>query len=158
MALDGTAKEFFFRSSIKKYFIDNLKTIENKVIVFDKTILYEEVREYVKDEWIVINFGIFNRDLLSENILDIYCCTRQDPEGVLLSKLTDLVVEYLTDITQTDTMKRITLYNSTDNDPLNWTEIGKLLVTKIFEGSQNYAPDATKVKMLTVLLSWASKI
>lgn len=158
MSLDATAKEFFVRSSLKKYFIDNLKTIEGITVVFDKTILYEEVKNYVTDKWIVINFGSFNRSLLSEFIININCCTRQDAEGVELSKLTDLVLDYLTDTLETDTLKRIPLYDSTNADPNLWTQVGTMVCTKIIETQQNYTPDATKVKTMPSIFKWASKI
>jgi hypothetical protein len=158
MSLDGTAKEFFLRSSLKKYFIDSLKTTEGLVVVFDKSILYETVREYVDKEWIVINFGQLRRSLVSESLLEINCCTRQDPEGIQLSKLTDIISNYLTDINQTDTLKRIPLYDTTDSDPLNWIIIGSILVMNFLEGTQIYTPDKTKVKMFVVSISWVSKI
>ena len=50
MSLDDTVSEFFFRSSIKKYMIDSLFTIEGVLVVFDKTILYDEVSSYGVDE------------------------------------------------------------------------------------------------------------
>lgn len=158
MSLDGTAKEFFVRSSLKKYFIDSLKTIEELVVVFDKTILYEVVREYTTDKWIVINFGAFSRSLLSEYIIEINCCTRQDSEGIELSKLTDIVVGYLTNITETDTLKRIALYDSTNVNPDLWTQIGTMLCTRFIESQQNFTPDATKVKTISSFFTWASVI
>lgn len=158
MVIDPTASEFFFRSSIKKYMMDSFFTGEGVLVIFDKTILYEEVMSYGVSKWIVVNFGSFKRGLFSKNILDISCCTRKDEEGVVLSKLTDIVISYLTDITKTDTMKRITLFNTTDTDPLNWTEVGKMLVLDNFEGAQSLTADRTKVKTITTLLSWVSII
>ncbi|RLF28753.1 MAG: hypothetical protein DRN14_03605 [Thermoplasmata archaeon] len=158
MALDPLASEFFFRSSIKKYIIDSLSTIEGKLVIFDSTILYEEVSTYNVDEWFVVNFGMFDRSLMSRNLIEINCCTRQDAEGVKLSKLTDLVVGYLTDTSMTDTMRRIAMYDATEIDPLNWTEIGKMLVLKFSEGFQNTTPDKTKVKTITPILTWGSVV
>ena len=156
MSLDGTVSEFFFRSSIKKYMIDSLTTIEGILVVFDKTILYDDISSYDVDEWIVVNFGIFDRDLIARNIIDINCCTRKDAEGIALSKLTDKVFDYLTDTTQTDTLRRIALFDSTDADPDNWTEISKMLVLKILEGKQNTTADQTKVKTFSTVLSWGA--
>ena len=158
MAIDPTASEFYFRSSIKKHFIDSLTTIEKLLVVFDQTILYETVRNYSVSKWVVINFGAFNRNFISKNILEINCCTRKDPEGIELSKLTDIVVGYLTDTTMTDTMKRIKLYNATNALPANWTEVGTMLVTEMLEGGQKMSPDDTKVKTISAILSWGSII
>ena len=156
MAIDGTISEFFFRSSIKKYFIDNLRTIESKLIVFDRTILYEEVAGYDTDDWFVVNFGPFNRDLLSEGYLEINCCTRNDSEGVKLSKLTDLVYQYLYDPTKTDTLQRVTIYDSTNSDASLWTEVGTMIITNVREGQQVLTPDKTKVKSMLIEFTWGS--
>ena len=158
MSVDPSASEFFFRSSIKKYFIDTFTTLEGVTVLFDKTILYENIRDKTVTQWLVVNFGQFNRDYLSSNILEINCCTRKDTEGVKLSKLTDIVVGHLTDANMTDATKRITLYNSTDSDPSNWTEVGGMMVTHIREGIQQLTPDATKVKSIDIVLRWGSVI
>lgn len=158
MSLDPTASEFFFRSSIKKYLIDNLSTTEGVLVVFDKTILYEVVSSYGVNEWLVINFGAFNRSFISKNTIEINCCTRKDAEGVNLSKLGDKVIEYLTDISTTDTMRRITLYDATDANPTNWTDVGTMLVTQILEGAQRTTADQTKVKTIHTILSWGTII
>ena len=158
MSIDPTASEFFFRSSIKKYFIDNLTTVEGITVLFDKTILYENIRDKTITQWIVVNFGQFRRDYLSSNVLEVNCCTRKDTEGVKLSKLTDTVMGYLTDPNMTDATKRITLYNATDSSPSNWTEIGGMMVTTIREGIQQLTPDETKVKGIDIVLRWGTII
>ena len=96
--------------------------------------------------------------MLSSFVLNINCCTRQDAEGVELSKLTDLVISYLTDTDETDTLKRIPLYDTSDSDPANWVQIGSMVCLHILDTQQNYTPDATKVKMLPTIFSWATKI
>jgi len=158
MSLDPTASEFFFRSSIKKYFIDSFTTALGIVVLFDKTILYENIRDKSVSKWLVVNFGQFRRDYLSSNILEINCCTRKDTEGVVLSKLTDTVMGHLVDATQTDTTRRIVLYNTADDTPANWSVVGGMMVTNIMEGVQQRTPDNTKVKSITISLRWGSVI
>jgi len=158
MSIDPTVSEFFFRSSIKKYFIDSLVSIEGLIVIFDQTILYENVQSYDVDQWVVVNFGVFARDLLSTNILDINCCTRMDAEGVQLSKLTDTVVGYLTDISTTDTMRRIALYDTSATDPTLWTTVGSMLVHDFRESPQQSTPDHTKTKNIITALKWGAVI
>ncbi|MCK5862444.1 MAG: hypothetical protein KAH38_08155 [Candidatus Hydrogenedentes bacterium] len=158
MSLDPTASEFYFRSSIKKYFIDTLVTGAGKIVLFDKTILYEEVRDRTVTEWFVINFGQFRRSYLSTNVLEVNCCTRNDTEGIALSKLTDTLIENITDPTKTDTTQRITLYNSTNANPATWTAVGGMMVTDIMEGIQQLTSDGTKVKGISFSLRWGTVI
>jgi len=158
MSIDPTVSEYFYRMSIQKYFIDNLKIIEGITLLFDQTILYENVQSYVTDKWLVINFGVFERDLLSTNLLEINCCTRKDSEGSDLAQLADIVIGYLTDITTTDTMKRITLYDTAQNDPALWSPIGGMLVHHFQESPQVLTPDRTKTKSITAELMWGARI
>jgi len=154
MPVDSTASEFYFRSSIKKYFIDELYTALGVRVIFDKTILYEEVAAYSETQWVVINFGQFSRDFFATNIIDVCCCTRNDSEGVELSKLTDKVIALLTDLTQNDTMRRITLYDTTEHNPMDWEACGAMAITGFTESAQNTTPDLTKVKIITTILRW----
>ena len=156
MAIEATISEFFFRSSIKKYFVDTLHTIEGKLVIFDRTILYEEVAGYDIDDWFVVNFGPFTRDMLSEGYIEINCCTRNDAEGVKLSKLSDLAYKYLYDKTKTDTLQRVSIYDSTNPDASQWVEIGMMLITNVREGQQVLTPDKTKVKSMILEFTWGS--
>ena len=45
MALDATAREANLRDSIKKFFIDNLETIEGLVVTFDKALSYPDLSD-----------------------------------------------------------------------------------------------------------------
>jgi len=158
MSIDPTISEYFYRMSIQKYFIDNLHIVEGITLLFDQTILYENVQSYNTEEWLVINFGVFDRDLLSSNLLEINCCTRKDTEGTKLSKLTDLVVGYLTDTSATDTMKRLTLYDTTQDDPTLWTPVAGMIVHHFTESPQSLTPDRTKTKSITAELMWGAVI
>jgi len=154
MSIDGTISEFYFRSSIKKYLIDNLYTNHNILLLFDRTILYEEVASYDVTQWIVVTFGQFTRDTLMGSSIVLNCCTRQDTEGVRMSKLSDLVFQYLYDPAQTDTLQRIPLYDTHDPDPTLWTQIGGMVVLDVNERQPILTPDKTKVKAMSVPLAW----
>ena len=98
--------------------------------------------------------------LLSDILVQVYCCTRQDNEFFKLSQLRDTIVEGLSvdpNSGQSDNMKRITFYKS---DPIlaNWSVIGALLVTEVIESISMEGPDETKYKILTVRLRAPAKV
>ena len=112
MALDPTARESNFKDSIIKYFVENLKDVEKLHLSFDKSMSLPYLQGVSQQKWVMINWGPFNRDILSEGIIEIRCGARQDNEGFLLAQLSDKVAGYLSDITTTDGMKRIPFYRS----------------------------------------------
>ena len=93
---------------------------------------------------------------LSEHQIDVICCSRKDNEGFKLAQLRDTVMAYLTDTTQTDGMRRITLYRSFASQA--WTILGGILVTEVVESPQNDAEDETKFVVMTCTLKWAAKV
>ena len=156
MALDPTAREANVRDSVKKYLVDSLHPAYH--LMFDRSLatpLIQGVPSTV-DRWISVNFGAMNRGHLSEHILTIYCCSRKDNEGFKLAQLTDTVMGYLSDDTQTDGMRKITFYRSYPNNP--WEIIGGIVIQEVIESQQFEADDETKFKILTVRLRWGSKI
>jgi len=94
--------------------------------------------------------------VLSEVLLDIFCCTRADTEGFILAQLTDAVMAELTDTTKTDGMKRIPFYRSYSDRA--WESLGALLVQDVTESAEMESPDATKYIILSCRLRTASKI
>ncbi len=155
MALDPTARESNFKDSIKKYFVENLKDTENLHLSFDKSMSLPYLQSFTQQKWVMISWGPFNRDILSEGVIEIRCGARQDNEGFLLAQLGDKVVGYLSDTTTTDGMKRIPFYRSYPNAP--WTLLGALLVWDIDESGTLEAPDESKYKIITVRLKFISK-
>lgn len=156
MALDPTAREANVRDSVKKYFVDSLQpTVQ---VMFDKGLATPNIQGTPSeiDRWVSVNFGRMEREVLSEHELRIYCCTRKDNEGFRLAQLSDLVMGYLSDTTQTDGMRRINLYRSYESQA--WVLIGAMLVQEVLESQQFEADDETKYKILTVRLRWSSKI
>ena len=160
MALDATARESNVRDSYRKYFIDNISKTSKIPLVFDTSLstpaIHGKKNEIVK--WVTINMGSKTLDKWSEVILDIYCCTRNDSEGFVLSQLVDTVMGYLSDTTQTDCIRRIPFYQSHPGGFSNWVLIGALNVLEIIDSGDFEGPDRTKTRLLTVTLGWASKI
>lgn len=156
MSLDSTAREANVRDSLLKFFVDNLKTVEGINISFDRSLSAPRIQGNEVDRWVMVDFGPMDRATLSEHYVDLYCCTRKDPQGFRLAQLGDTVMGYLTDSTQTDGMKRIPFYKSKETGA--WDLLGALLVTEIREGKEDEAPDGTKFKILSVMLKWASII
>jgi hypothetical protein len=157
MALDPTSREANVRDSIKKYFVDNIKRIEGIEVIFDKflssprTTVQREV-----SEWISVNFMEFDLETLADARVDVYCCTRQDPEGWRLVQLRDKVVGYLVDNTKTDGMARIDLYRSYPNQP--WILLGAMIVQEVGpESGQLISDDETKFKIVPIRLRWGTK-
>jgi len=157
MALDPTARLSNCMDSIKKYFIDALRTTEGKEVMFDKSLSTPDLTDKSIDRWVVINFGALDMGILSELYLNIFVCSRKDAESFKNAQLRDVVTSYLSDTTQTDGMQRIPLYQSSATEA--WTLLGGgFVVQEVTEGPLFEAEDLTKVRQLTVRLRWASKI
>lgn len=158
MALEPTARESNFRDSIKKYFVDSIKTTEGIPLSFDQTLKKPNLRNKNVMRWVILAFRDMYRDDLSQAMIDIYCCTRRDNEGFKLAQLTDVVIGYLTDASDAgDGIKRITFYRSYV-PPTPWVSIGGIVVQDIAESGQLTAEDETKYKIITVTFRFASKI
>ena len=154
MALDATAREANIRDSLKKYFVDNLYTIEGYPVTFDKSLTTPKVQGVEVDKWISIIFGDMMLETLSSFNIEIFCCTKKDSEGFKLAQLRDKVMGYLIDTSQTDCWARIPFYRSSATEV--WTLIGALIPQVESEDSYPDAGDGTKVKSISVRLRWAS--
>ena len=158
MALDPTAREANYKDSIKKYMVDNLVTIEGLLVTFDPRLYIPETFKTTNPnvkKWVSVKFGNLYRDDMSEAILEIRCCTRQDTEGFILSQLSDKVIGYFT-TTEGDGIKRIVFYRSYPSQA--WENIGGIVVQNVMESREMEAADDTLFKLITVILRFASKI
>ena len=158
MSLDPTAREANVKDSIRKYFIDNVHRGEGIHVMFDRTLSAPKTTgQRQVDEWLTVNFGFMDLTTLSEINLDLYVCTRKDPEGWKLAQLRDKVVNYLIDTTQTDSMARISFYKTYPEDP--WILLGAFIVQDFGpESPQMVADDETKFKLIPVRLRWGAKV
>jgi hypothetical protein len=153
--MNALSKEQNVQSSLKKYFVDTL----GEAVTFDTSLSSPDIRvqgaEAVK-QWYNVDFGEFGRRDLAEYMFDIYCLSRQDPEGDELARITDEVIDLLVDSSMTDGMKRIPLYDISD-DP--WVQIGAMVVQDVWDAPvYDLVEDETKVKSLSVRLRWGAAI
>jgi len=156
MSLDPTARRANFKDSLKKFFVEQLEAGKGVELMFDKSLSTPDLISKTVNRWVNIDIGDIDRSYMSEIHIDIYCCTRKDPEGFRLAQLTDTVMELLTDATTTDGMKRIPFYRSHPTDA--WTVLGAFVVSEIIESRELESVDETKYIIMSCLLRTASKI
>lgn len=153
MTLDATARESNARDSFKKHMIDSIKTAEGIEITFDKGLNVPNIQGTAVNRWVAVQFGSMQAWKISTYTVNIFCCTRQDPEGYRLVQLRDKVVGYLTDSSLG--YKRIILYKSNESP---WLAMGAMGVYLDSESGQMEAQDETKFKIIPVRLKWGSII
>ena len=156
MTLDPTARRANFKDSLKKFFVEELETGKGVELMFDKSLSTPDLINKDVNRWVNVDLGDIDRSYMSQIHIDIYCCTRKDPEGFRLAQLTDTVMELLTDATTTDSMKRISFYRSHPTDA--WTLLGAFVVSEIIESREMESVDETKYIIMSCLLRTASKI
>uniref|UniRef100_A0A6M3J8P4 Uncharacterized protein n=1 Tax=viral metagenome TaxID=1070528 RepID=A0A6M3J8P4_9ZZZZ len=160
MVLDPTARETNVKDSLKKYLIDNIYTAEGIHLVFDKQFAFPAIHKTAPTQvnrWVTIVFGAIDISEMSTMSVDLFCCTREDPEGYRSSQLRDTIVGYLTDSDQTDTTRRIPFYRSRETGA--WSLLsGAILVQRIIESGMLEASDQTKYRIITLILRWPSKV
>jgi hypothetical protein len=142
------------RGSLKKYFVD----VFTDTVTFDTSLAAPDLRSQGKDvlkQWYNVDFGTFGREALSEYMFEVYCLSRQDPEGVELTKMSDVLVGLLVDSKMTDGMKRIPLYDVTMNP---WMLVTNMVVQDIWDAPvTDIMEDETKLKIFSVKLRWGAK-
>ena len=155
MTMHATAREANIRDSVKKFFVDTYTV----PMTFDKALSTPDIQGRTVYKWINVLVHVASVGVLSDILVYIYCCTRQDNEFFKLSQLRDTIIEGLSvDPTtkQSDGAKRITFYQSSAVNP--WTVLGALVVTDVIESPTMEGPDETKYKILTVRLRTSSKV
>jgi hypothetical protein len=153
-AIDTTVRESNILDSIKKYFFDSLTTIEGIAVSFDKTLIPPKVQGIEVDKWYAIILGQIRLGTLSEVDVDIFCCTKKDPEGFKLAQLRDKVMGYIIDTTKTDCKARLILYKSSATEA--WANIGTMVLQIESETPKIEADDQTKFKVITITGKWGA--
>lgn len=156
MALDATARYANVKDSIKKYFIDNLYTVENVPLQFDVTLGDPDTLDKGVNKWVSIKFGPMVRGTVCDLDLELWCCTRSDNEGFRLAQLTDTVMGYITDTTTTDGFKRIPFYRSKAVGA--WELLGAMVITEQAETASEETEFGIKFRLITCTLKWAAKV
>jgi len=153
--LNALSKESNVTSSLKKFFVDALGAI----VTFDISLAAPDIRSQgpsIVKQWYNVNFGPFGRQALAEYDFEVFCLSRQDPEGVLLAESADTIIGLLVDSDKTDGMKRIPLYDTGESP---WTQIGSMVVQEIWDAPVlDKIKDETKIKILSVKLRWGAAI
>jgi hypothetical protein len=153
MNLNPLSREANAKTSVKKYFIDAL----GSSVTFDTSLASPDLRVQgisAVQQWYNIEFGEFGRSELNEYLFDAYMLSRQDPEGVKLAEITDVMMDLLVDSTKTDGMKRIPLY---DISLTPWSQIASMVVQDIWDAPiLDTVEDETKIKILSVRLRWGA--
>ncbi|MFA5409411.1 MAG: hypothetical protein WC343_11625 [Bacilli bacterium] len=147
-------KDSVYRESIRKFLIDAL----GNSVFFDKTFIDPASFEAPPPCWFVADIG--GLDAINgrfEPSLRIFCCTRQDPEQIVMSQKVDLVRAALRDDAMPDGCRRIpaVLWNAATEA---YDTIGAMLVeTKNPSDSGNMsAPDHSNYRILTYRLVWVA--
>lgn len=153
MALDPTARQANFIDSIKKFFVDNINRIEGLPLLFDRSLVTPQIQGVEVDKWVAVAFGDMNMGHVSDSLVEVYCCSRRDPEGFKLAQIRDKVVGYLTDSERTDGLRRIPLYKTPA-----WTQVGSLIVYQETESGILVTSDETKFKIVPARFKWAAII
>ena len=150
--LDPTLSESCFKNSIKKFFVDNIFIAEGIDIDFDVQYVLPEDMGIGVDKWIAIKFGNININTLSKAHILVYLFTRKDSEGVDLSVLRDTILDKLINLTATDGVVRIPLYD------LSWTQVGAIIPHLYLEsGEPEVMKDDTRYKWMRIELYWGTK-
>jgi hypothetical protein len=153
--MNSLSKESNVTSSLKKYLVDAL----GSDVTFDISLKAPDIRTQGPDavtQWYNVKFGPFGRGALSEYDFDIYCLSRQDPEGYELAKQADIIMDLMVDSNNTDGLGRIPLY---DTEQTPWEQISSMVVQEIWDSPVlSEIEDETKIKILTVKLRWGAAL
>lgn len=148
MSLDPTHSELFFRRSVKKFFVDNLYTVDGVYLDFSK--IYKSPSDSSIETWIRFHFnGLSTRGITSTGRVAAYMFSRKDNDGSKLATVRDQLHNYLVDLNMPDGMRRVPLYDGT------WTEIGGMVVTTGAESKEEFADDDTIYKFINVYFTFA---
>ena len=88
--------------------------------------------------------------------IELYLCTRSDPERYRLWQLKDTVLGYFSDEASTSVQKIIPFYRSRATG--SWTQIGGLVVYDIKEEGPFPLRDNSNLLLMTVTIKYPSKV
>lgn len=153
MPLDPSHSDTNFRRSVKKYLVDNLYTTDGVYIDFSR--IYQTPTDGIGDdinEWIRFQInGLTFRGTTATGRVAAYLFTREDVDGKNIAVLRDLLVNYAIDISMTDGLARVPLYDET------WTQIGSMILTVGTESDEERADDDTLYKFVNLYFTYAVK-
>jgi hypothetical protein len=153
MPLDPTLSEQCFRNSIKKYFVDTLQTVDGVYVGFETEYKQpEDVGGNEVTEWINFHFnGVTSGNAVSTGRVAAYLFTRKDTDGANLATLRDKLMSRLVDLSATDGIMRIPLYD------LTWTATGVgIMLHTGNESVEERGKDGTLYKFLNIYCRFAN--
>lgn len=157
MALDPTLSEVHFKRSMKKFLLDNLAAAPHNL-----NLLFKFVTETPTDgngdqydHWVVVSYEDRVLDTLSSAFLLFAIFTRKDEEGFQLARILDSITEVFKDENQTDGLKRIPLFDTTDDQ--NWVQVGGIVPLTRRQTGEMPGNDQTMIKTVSYELRWGAK-
>jgi hypothetical protein len=153
MAVDATLSKVCVKKSIKKFVVDELRTGKSRSVQFDIWLDTPRVQGRELTEWISFNFGPISKGSVSFLDLEVFCASREDPEGDELAAIRDDVVEVFSEVAAD--RKAIDLFETRSGTP--WTKVGGMVIFMENEGTEQYTASNTKFVPLTFRFKWGAK-
>jgi len=153
--LNPTISETNLKTSLRMFFYEEFENKRDTPVTFDKglSIPYTsgQVGKDSADRWIAIFFNIRRHSILSEQIVDFYCCTRKDVDQVILDEVMDIIIETL----YPDDHNLVIPFYDVQSEEI----IGHLFPLRIYQqyGNQT-ALDGTNFKVISVGFRWATTL
>jgi hypothetical protein len=154
--LNQTISEVNFKTSLRKFFYTELEENQGVPITFDRNLSVPYVSGQVGvdsiNTWVAILYGPSWLSLISDQIIDFYCCSRKDADDVILSSTIDKLLEL---IYPENERLVIPFYDATTED----------IISYIFPSSHPprtdgpmKALDGTNFSVVTIRFKWATTI
>ncbi|MFW6364428.1 MAG: hypothetical protein ACOCZ4_00335 [Bacteroidota bacterium] len=153
--LNPTISEANLKTSLRMFFYEEFEQKRDTPVTFDRGLSLPytsgQVGEDSLDGWIAVFFNVRNFGILSEQIIDFYCCSRKDVDQVILDDIMDIIME--------------TLYPEDHNVTIPFYDveteeiIGHIFPLRIYQQQGNQtALDGTNFKVVSVGFKWATTI
>lgn len=150
--LDPTLSESALRASVRKFFVDTVYTGLGIQTFFDMIGRVPKVAGVSITKWINVQLvDSLDLETMASGNIQVWLFTREDIDYTELAILRDLVYEHLIDLTQTDGIKRIPLYDS------SWVIAGHILLIVGNEFGPTEVEDGTNAKIIPITLRWGAK-
>jgi len=154
MALDATAKIVNVKKSVRKYFLDNLYTIDGYEVTFDKGFTPPKVQGVEKNQWYSLNFLESNNESKASQDIEIIIASRNDPEGDTVMAMRDTLFKYI--VGDEGGQRSITLYNC--DNPASLVSLGGMLIIPRINTGVLEAEDNTKYILFPITILYGVKI
>jgi hypothetical protein len=153
--ISPVSRESDLKSSIKKYFLDYLETLESIPLFFEGLAEIPSDDDGVKLlKWVVISFGRGDLGNVSERQITLEAFTRNDSEGDDLSSLIDTIMGYILNEDSTNGLATIPYY---DTSSVPWTVVGGIMPFLQPSLNEMEGDDSTKFKSINLLCKWGGK-